>query len=549
MSLKAVALRIPPLFLIDFILKTNMGLGDLDGTHVPFTIFKFVACLLGVLCCGFTIIAPLLVLRKLYVFVISVAVIVLSYWSNMSAINLISDSPNILQDILSLNVTCLPDPGGAAVSILCHFIGQWLMGLLFAHVHYGPRNEIVQKWIPYNLLMPILLAMLPLPHQLLMHSPAFAAILPVVLSIITLWTSRQWAVNICLLVLVYFREYETDAGMNKWNRLDIHSALRTCWILRTIGQLFSAIVFSEEVFLWSTVAQNLLAGGCETLIAIMGMASIVSAICLQIEKLVQLFVPCVIESHRFHTFGSISFAAFVNFTMEYGLTSLSPDKRFAGLCRNLCRLTITVLNLIHLTIKPVWISLNATGNPSRKKYARTLLLYMFVLVVAIALVAMLWTKHSSSTWLLTVTIFAVQFIVNVLVTLSTHTLVLLDARRQTSWEKLDDCVYYMNAFSDYVQLSFDIFLSVDHLWVLVFESEYFSYKASLYFFEHGAIIRVASLTVIAQSAWCEAQAMWAEFMKRRKTAQKISSLADASETQLGTLDVCSICYQVMFHYE
>ncbi|KAJ6640033.1 Protein TRC8 like, partial [Pseudolycoriella hygida] len=505
----------------------------------------------------------------------------------MSAINLISDSPNILQDILSLNVTCLPDPGGAAVSILCHFIGQWLMGLLFAHVHYGPRNEIVQKWIPYNFLMPILLAMLPLPHQLLMHSPAFAAILPVVLSIDT-------------------REYETDVDVwDEWNRLDIHSVLRTFWILRTIGQLFSAIVFSEEVFMWSTVAQNLLAGGSETLIAIFGMASIVSAICLQIEKLVQLFVPCEIECH---TFDSISFDNFLRLTVEDGLTFLSPEKRFVGLCRHLCSLIITLLHLIHHTITPVWISLNATGNPSRKKYARTLLLYMFVLVVAIALVAMLWTKHSSSIWLLIVTICAVQFIVKVnaipllvirmrhdgrfsvlhasstisevktledralglpgclssrqvvsafqdrsslskkdrrvLVTLSTHTLVLLDSRRQTSWEKFDDYVYYLNAFSDLAQMSVSILLGANYLWILVFESEYFSYKASLYFFEHGAVIRLASLAVIAKYARCDAKAIWTKFMKRRKTAREISSLADASEAQLGMLDdVCSICYQ------
>lgn len=45
--------------------------------------------------------------------------------------------------------------------------------------------------------------------------------------------------------------------------------------------------------------------------------------------------------------------------------------------------------------------------------------------------------------------------------------------------------------------------------------------------------------------WCEARAGWAVFMKRRTAVHKISSLPEASEHQLRTLDdVCAICYQV-----
>lgn len=45
--------------------------------------------------------------------------------------------------------------------------------------------------------------------------------------------------------------------------------------------------------------------------------------------------------------------------------------------------------------------------------------------------------------------------------------------------------------------------------------------------------------------WCEARAGWAVFMKRRTAVHKISSLPEANEHQLRTLDdVCAICYQV-----
>lgn len=83
---------------------------------------------------------------------------------------------------------------------------------------------------------------------------------------------------------------------------------------------------------------------------------------------------------------------------------------------------------------------------------------------------MLWTKHSPSTWLLAVTAFSVEVIIKVLVSLATYTLFLLDARRQTFWEKLDDYVYYIRAFGNSVEFCFGIFLFFNGAWILAFES-------------------------------------------------------------------------------
>lgn len=46
--------------------------------------------------------------------------------------------------------------------------------------------------------------------------------------------------------------------------------------------------------------------------------------------------------------------------------------------------------------------------------------------------------------------------------------------------------------------------------------------------------------------WCEAKAGWSVYMKRRTAVQKISSLSEASSTDLANFDdVCAICYQEM----
>lgn len=46
--------------------------------------------------------------------------------------------------------------------------------------------------------------------------------------------------------------------------------------------------------------------------------------------------------------------------------------------------------------------------------------------------------------------------------------------------------------------------------------------------------------------WCEAKAGWSVYIKRRTAVQKISSLSEASTTELQNFDdVCAICYQEM----
>jgi E3 ubiquitin-protein ligase RNF139 len=56
------------------------------------------------------------------------------------------------------------------------------------------------------------------------------------------------------------------------------------------------------------------------------------------------------------------------------------------------------------------------------------------------------------------------------VSLATYTLFLLDAQRQTFWEKLDDYIYYIKAFGNSVEFCFGIFLFFNGAWILIFES-------------------------------------------------------------------------------
>lgn len=247
-------------------------------------------------------------------------------------------------------------------------------------------------------------------------------------------------------------------------------------------------IVSETPLLFAETVQNALVSGCETLTAVLGMTSIISLICHYIGKIFQLFLLSE-DYDEDKSIGTVSAILFYILALQTGLTSLSPDKRFIRLCRNLCLLVTALLHFLHNIVSPILMSLSAARNPSKKRHARALIVCVFLLAAPIGLLTVLWSRHSPSTWLLAVTAFSVEVIVKVsacnlfkhiylfsmnffqvLVSLATYTLFLLDARRETFWEKLDDYVYYIKAFGNSVEFCFGIFLFFNGAWILLFES-------------------------------------------------------------------------------
>lgn len=240
-------------------------------------------------------------------------------------------------------------------------------------------------------------------------------------------------------------------------------------------QLCTSVAFASEAIPVLTAAQNLLVGGCETLTAILGMTSIVSVICHYIGKAFQAFLLSE-DYDEDKSIGTVSAILFYILALQTGLTTLTPDKRFVRLCRNFCLLVSALLHFLHNIVAPILMSLSAARNPSLKRHARALCVCVFLLAAPLGLLAVLWTRHTPSTWLLAVTAFSVEVIIKVCVSLATYTLFLLDARRQTFWEKLDDYVYYIRAFGNSVEFCFGIFLFFNGAWILAFESGEFGWR-------------------------------------------------------------------------
>lgn len=125
----------------------------------------------------------------IYMYIISVGLIFLSYWSNVSAVALIKEeNPSLIEDILNVNIQRLTAQDGMAVTLFPYFLLQYAMGTIFVYIHSGPKHKFIQRILPFTFLSPLILATLPIPLNIVKHSPTFAAVLPLVLSKIAIWS-------------------------------------------------------------------------------------------------------------------------------------------------------------------------------------------------------------------------------------------------------------------------------------------------------------------------------------------------------------------------
>lgn len=484
-----------------------------------------------------------------YMYLMSVGVVFVSYWTNVSTLKHVIATAestdgkiSILDNVLSLNFEALMDPRGSASLVLQNYFIQCILTFIFVNIHLGPRYAIIQKLLPVSFMAPSVLAVLPVPTSILHHVPVFAALLPLAVVKFVLWASILPLIHTLYNGYMYARNYVSNMGMSalveaEWIRLSVPEVLRTFWILRALEH--AGLFFISG--LWNHVDENgltppfrlvksLMISGCETLTAVLGITSIISYICNNIGRFFQWIL---LTDENDKNIGTVSAILFYILALQTGLTSLEPEKRFVRLCRNICLLCTALLHFIHNIVNPLLMSLSASHNPSLRRHLHALFVSGFLILFPISLLYYLWHSHEVSTWLLAVSAFSIEVIVKIAVSLSIYSLFLLDARKETFWEKLDDYVYYIRAFGNTVEFCFGIFLFFNGLWILVFES--------------GGAIRAVMMCIHAYfNIWCEARAGWVVFMKRRTAVNKIESLPEAEEEQLLRLDdVCAICYQEM----
>ncbi|XP_060529887.1 protein TRC8 homolog [Cylas formicarius] len=582
LGIAEVLLRVPPLFVIDEILKLGLGINvyqefnqddltyfvdklenvestvtnstasvSLDARTYKIVIILVARFVLSILVCLSALCVFVLNTKHLtivYLYLISVGLVIFSYWTNVNTVNTVivnADQKNSSFDFLeffhNFSLQHILEERGWMYQVVENYIAQTIMAFLFINIHLGPRYSTVQKLLPASFLIPSVLCILPISNSLLYHMPIISAFLPLALTTVVLWSSTIAIFQSIYSGYVQAKTFVSHFGVsalveNEWLRLNVPQVLRNFWVLRTLE--YTVLFFFSGY--WSLDDEHtpqyrllkfLLVTGCETLTSVLGLTSVVSFICNYIGKFFQWIL--LTEDENDKNFGTVSAIVFYILALQTGLTSLEPDVRFVRLCRNFCLLFTALLHFTHNILNPLLMSLSASHNPSIKRHVHALLVCAVLVTLSFSLMYLLWTTQETSTWLLAVTAFSIEVIVKVFVSLSIYCLFLYDAKRETFWEKLDDYIYYIRSFGSTIEFCFGIFLFFNGAWILLFES--------------GSAIRAVMMCIHAYfNIWCDAKAGWSVFMKRRTAVNKIESLAEADREQLQSLDdVCAICYQEM----
>ncbi|KAL1449847.1 hypothetical protein WDU94_002319 [Cyamophila willieti] len=494
-------------------------------------------------------------LVHVYMFILSLGCIFLSHCFNDGFVQYIVDNianykdskMDFLWHLVLFRTNGLPSIGSLVDKTVLHnfyynVVLQVGLSFLFLNVHLGPYYKMLNTLIPLSFTAPTVLVIFSLPSSIQSHLAVFSALLPLALINYALASSSFSIIYAVMSACQQARTFVNNFGLSalleyEWTRLNVPNVLRCFWILRLIEHAITLFIIGlpqagiPDDGSYHLIVKHLLVTGCETMIAVLGMTSIISYVCHYIGALFQWILQT--EDADDKCIGTVSAILFYILALQTGLTELEPDDRFVRLCRNFCLLFTALLHFIHNIVNPLLMSLSASHNPALYRHIRALGVCSFLIAYPTILLFFLWSHLQLSTWLLAVSAFSTEVIVKVTVSLMIYSLFLIDAWRVTFWEKLDDYVYYIRAFGNTIEFCFGIFLFFNGAWILLFES--------------GGGVRAAMMCIHAYfNIWCEAKNGWVVFMKRKTAVQKINSLPEASPEQLKEFDdVCAICYQDM----
>lgn len=550
----SVVLRVPPLFLLDSVLnKSFLAFVFPYDPSMSWQQFIFWLAFMGfVFMIGIVMfVMSIRQLLRIYSYVVNIVVLALSFWWNHNFVIEVQDEDAVIEE------------GGITFQrrdlVYKHFFAQFFFAWLFYMAWDMRRSSdglsnfaksAMQTLVHLSFISPIVIDGLFKMGFYREWSPLLAIVYPVIHishdildSLSTVYFSCKRMYNIVRVTVsaIGIQAFIED----QWMRLHVPRVLRLFFVTRVTYQLtvyVSSIYYDTPPKMHlenateeykhenlTLILQNLLVRSCETFVSLLGTTSVVSFIAHYIGLIMAFCVGSDTEEDR--NMGTVSAILFFLLALQTGLTGLEPVKRLVRLYRNFALLSAAILHFVHSMVNPILLSLSASHSLSVRKHLRVLAMCAFLVIYPVCLVTYLWQHHSASPWLLAVTAFSIEVIIKVIVSLMVYTLFMIDAYRDTFWEKLDDYIYYIQSTGNTIEFLFGIFMFCNGGWIMLFES--------------GGAIRAVMMCVHAYlNIFVQAKEGWKVFMKRRTAVNKINSLREATKEELEAFnDVCAICYQ------
>ncbi|XP_035674942.1 E3 ubiquitin-protein ligase RNF139-like [Branchiostoma floridae] len=526
-----VVFRVPSIYVMDCVMKDQLPIPWDTEAH---TVWRITGFLVAV---GIFVLTPD-VLFRVYSFIGGALIVLVVYWWNCFYIAhyLQQTSSEDAQTSISVFEDRLFIYGIVFIAV---------MTLLYIFMR-GYAHTLIGNYILVSFIIPQL-AVLTMPRWVIEMSLQASLVLShgelvtcaVINAVYVLYLSR-------FLVPVVFqliRTYGIQAFVEStWIRLHIPDVLRVFWLTRLAAQAVALVYFvtieeNDSRFVWFLpdsaefweILKDLLVTGCDSTLTISGMSAVIAIVMHNVGLLLQRFLDA--EDTEEKRIGTVSAVLFFILAVQTGLTGLDQKKRLVRLGRNMGLLTTAIFHFIHNMVHPRLMTLSAQHTIDMRRHYPPLTVSAFIFFVPFYLIYLLWSNSNFSTWLLAVTVFTVELLVKVLATWFQYALLMIDARREQYWEKLDDYLYYIKSTANSIEFVFGIFLFLNGSYV--------------FFFESGGTIRAVMMCMHAYfNIWVQGKEGWKTFMMRRTAVKKINALPEATAADLTRLnDVCAICYQ------
>uniref|UniRef100_A0A8D8XHK8 Protein TRC8 homolog n=1 Tax=Cacopsylla melanoneura TaxID=428564 RepID=A0A8D8XHK8_9HEMI len=333
-----VILRVPPLFFIDEIFRIGFGirigyglkdpshdrlfgltlyLDHVDANQTEFdlasgdsysiVVYSFFKLLLSIWGCVIALCIFMLRTKQLvhvYMFILSLGCIFLSHCFNDGFVQYIIDNiasnidskMDFLSHLVLFRTNGLPsieslvDKTTMFHNFYYNVALQVGLSFLFLNVHLGPYYKMLNTLIPLSFTAPTVLVIFSLPSSIQSHLAVFSALLPLALINYALVSSSFSIIYAIMSACQQARTFVNNFGLSalleyEWTRLNVPNVLRCFWILRLIEHAITlAIIGLSEAGIpddgsYHLIVKHLLVTGCETMIAVLGMTSIISYIC------------------------------------------------------------------------------------------------------------------------------------------------------------------------------------------------------------------------------------------------------------------------------
>lgn len=527
-----VALRVPPVFIIDAILNCSP---DASAGYVSILV-RLLLRLLGVLASAIVLVLSRRALFKFYTISMALVVAATSVLMNYyTTLHIDLNSPYRLMEL---------SPSGSSLwmplIVLQLIFGIGFITLLEVHSVYS-------HLIIVNMLVPAVGSIVDLPFQVqetlvVLSGLVLAIYTTVCLSLRFKWFYYSTKYTFLLLKHMY-QVYGVQVMLeDAWKKVHFPDVLRVFWLTRLATQavflvymvrLSNASVGEASYFMqwgdfWELVC-HLIISGCDSTLTVLGMSAVISSIAHYLGLGILSFIGSTEEEDK--RLGFVAPVLFFILALQTGLSGLKPEERLIRLCRNMCLLLTAILHFIHGMTDPVLMSLSASHVSSFRRHFPVLLVSAFLFVLPILLSCVLWHYYALNTWLFAVTAFCVELCLKVIVSLTVYTLFMIDGHYSVVWEKLDDYVYYVRSTGSIIEFIFGVIMFGNGAYTMMFES--------------GSKIRACMMCLHAYfNIYLQAKNGWKTFINRRTAVKKINSLPEVHVSESSEIDdVCAICYQ------